>query len=212
MPPKHIKLGVVGADQLVRDCLRHSLTKLDERFVCVHDFSCDKDMLSACRDAELDLVIFDMSSRSAVELLALRELSTRGGWALLVIANQAPDHVLEALVTRKRSGFFSRSNSLNALAKAAFLVALGGTYIDGPMHDLLVRRSGGAGDQPALSNRERHVLQLIAQGHSTKEVAVILSISVKTVDKYRTAVMQKLNVHDVVRLTHCAIRMGFINV
>jgi len=134
MPAKRIKLGLIGADQLARDCLRHSLPKLDARFVCVRDFSCDMEVLSGCRDAELDLVIFDMSSRSAGELLVLRAISTRECWALLVIAHHAPDHVLEELVTRKRSGFFSRRNSLNALAQAASLVALGGTYIDGPMH------------------------------------------------------------------------------
>lgn len=68
------------------------------------------------------------------------------------------------------------------------------------------------GDNMELSRREKHVLQQIAQGYSTKEVADILKISVKTADKYRAATMRKLNVHDVVRLTHCAIRLGLVTI
>jgi DNA-binding NarL/FixJ family response regulator len=209
---KQIRLAVVGADQLMRDFLRRSLPAVDTRFVCVRDFPCDANVAGRCRAAGPDLVIFDMNGRSASELTALRELAAQGIWALLVIASEAPDHVLEELVTRKRSGFFSRNNSLDALARVAFLVALGGTYFDGAMHELLLRRTSRAVEQPTLSQRERHVLQLVAQGYSTKEVAVILRLSIKTVDKYRTSVMQKLNVHDVVRLTHYAIRMGFVTV
>ena len=208
---KQIKLAVVGADQLMRDFLRQSLPALDSRFTCVLDFPCDRQVAGQCRAAAPDLVIFDMNGRSAAELMALHQLADEEVWALLVIANHAPDHILETLVTRKRCGFFSRSNSLDALSRAAFLVALGGTYFDGPMHDLLARRSFRPSG-PGLSQRERHVLQLIGQGYSTKEVAVILRLSTKTVDKYRTSVMQKLDVHDVVRLTHCAIRMGFVTV
>ncbi|MBI2517102.1 MAG: response regulator transcription factor [Opitutae bacterium] len=209
---KQIRVAVVGADQLMRDFLRQSLPAFDARFTCVRDLPCELNVAGRCRAASPDLVIFDMNSRSTSELTALRELAAPALWALLVIAREAPDHVLEELVTRKRSGFFSRNNSLDALARVAFLVALGGTYFDGPMHELLLRRASPPVDQPMLSQRERHVLQLVAEGHSTKEVAVILRLSTKTVDKYRTSVMQKLGVHDVVRLTHYAIRMGFVTV
>lgn len=208
---ERIKLAVVGMDQLMRDFLRQSLPALDRRFTCVLELSCDPQACSRCRAAQPDLVVFDMNSRTATELATLHEIAAGTNWALLVIAQEAPDHLLEQLVTRKRSGFFSRSNSLDALARAAFLVALGGTYVDEPLHGLLTRRTLRA-DDSALSQRERHVLQLVAQGYSTKEVAVILRLSIKTVDKYRTSVMQKLNVHDVVRLTHCAIRMGMVRV
>lgn len=75
-----------------------------------------------------------------------------GTASTLVIASEAPDYVLEELITRKRSGFFSRSNSLDALAHAAYLVTLGGTYFDGHLHHLLMRRTSGPAEQPMLSD------------------------------------------------------------
>jgi DNA-binding NarL/FixJ family response regulator len=206
---KSIRLAVISADQLIRDCLRHSLPFIDARFHCVQDCSCEVKAAGSCCGPMPDLVIYEINGRNAEELTALRQMAAKGAWALLVISSEVPDHVLDQLVTRKRSGFFSRGSSLEALARAAFLVTAGGTYFDAAMQSLLLNRASRAMESPELSERERHVLQLVAEGHSTKEVAVILGISIKTVDKYRTAVMQKLGVHDVVRLTHCAIRMGF---
>ncbi|MBA4136077.1 MAG: hypothetical protein C0518_02025 [Opitutus sp.] len=206
-----IKLVVVASDQLSRDSLRRSLGAFDATFECAGDFACSHAVVRECRAVSPDVVVFDLSGRTTLELLALHELASHSAWALLVIANRAPDHVLEELVTRRRSGFFSRSNSLEALAQATTLVALGGSFFDGPLHELLVRRTMRTGE-PLLSQRERHVLQLVAEGYSTKEVAEILHLSIKTVDNYRTSLMQKLGVHDVVRLTHYAIRTGLVRV
>jgi DNA-binding NarL/FixJ family response regulator len=54
------------------------------------------------------------------------------------------------------------------------------------------------------------VLQLVAEGKTTKEIATILNVSVKTADSHRTRLMQKLDIHDVAGLTRCAIRLGLI--
>lgn len=206
-----IRLTVVGSDRLMRDFVCQTLPTIDRRFTCVADLPCDEHALAGCARAAPDLVVFDLSGRSAPELIALRQLAEVQTWALLMIISGAPDPLLQELVSRRRCGFFSRGNSLEALAQAAFLVALGGSYFDAAMQSMIKPQPARS---PALhlSQRERHVLQLVAEGHSTKEVANILQLSIKTVDKYRTAVMQKLNVHDVVKLTHCAIRMGFVQV
>lgn len=205
------KFVVVASDQLSRDSLRRSLGAYESLFDCAGDFACSTAVAGECREAAPDVVIFYLEARSSVELVALQQLAANSAWALLVIANRAPDHVLEELVTRRRCGLFSRSNSLDALARATALVALGGSFFDGPLHELLLRRTSRAAE-PALSQRERHVLQLVAEGYSTKEVADILQLSIKTVDNYRTSLMQKVGVHDVVRLTHYAIRAGLVQV
>jgi len=207
-----IRLGIVSADQLMRDFLRLTIPVIEPRFTCVLESPCDDQAAQRCHAAGPDLVVFDLAGRGSFELLTLGALSgpaTR--WSLLVIGNSAPTQTVCEFVTQKPCGFFSRSNSLDSLARAAFLVATGGTYLDASLHNLLFKRRALPAS-PGLSQRERHVLQLIAEGYSTKEVADILRLSVKTVDKYRTTVMQKLDVHDVVRLTHCAIRMGFVSV
>jgi DNA-binding CsgD family transcriptional regulator len=61
-----------------------------------------------------------------------------------------------------------------------------------------------------LTAREREILQLVAESYSTKEIAVKLSISVKTVDNHRTNLMRKLNLHDVASLTRYALEIGLI--
>jgi len=61
-----------------------------------------------------------------------------------------------------------------------------------------------------LTDREREVLQLVAESHSTKEIASKLGISVKTVDNHRTNLMRKLNLHDVASLTRYALEVGLI--
>ena len=61
-----------------------------------------------------------------------------------------------------------------------------------------------------LTTREREVLQLVAEGKTTKEISAILGVSVKTADAHRTRLMQKLNIHDIAGLTRYAIRHGLI--
>lgn len=63
-----------------------------------------------------------------------------------------------------------------------------------------------------LSPREKQVMELIARGFSAKEAAGELRISIKTLEDYKTRLMAKLHVHDIVRLTHCAIRLGVVSV
>lgn len=62
-----------------------------------------------------------------------------------------------------------------------------------------------------LTPRQREVLQLVAEGHSTKDIAQKLNLSVKTVDTHRTELMQRLDIHDIAGLVRYAIRIGLIN-
>jgi DNA-binding NarL/FixJ family response regulator len=66
------------------------------------------------------------------------------------------------------------------------------------------------GRSTALTARERQVLQLVGEGHSTKEIAALLGISVKTADTHRTKVMEKLDIHQTAGLVRYAIRNGII--
>jgi DNA-binding NarL/FixJ family response regulator len=69
---------------------------------------------------------------------------------------------------------------------------------------------GGGGMLDALTGRQREVLQLIAEGHTIKEVAQILQISVKTAEAHRTQLMERLDIHDVTGLVRFAIRVGLV--
>ena len=79
------------------------------------------------------------------------------------------------------------------------------------MRDLMLNPAA-LSDLDKLTAREREILQLIAEGNTTKEVAAKLDISVKTADSHRTNVMSKLDIHDVASLTRFAIQQGLIQV
>lgn len=210
---KPIRVAIVGADLLMRELLAQTLPLFEHGLTCAAELPCDEAALQRCREQQADLVVFDLNGRGGDEWRVLRELGGAGcRWALLIIVGVATDRALHEWVLRRGCGLLSRACSLDELARAAVLVALGGTYLDAELHAQLAPRPAPVPAGPHLSQRERHVLQLVAEGHSTKEVATILRLSTKTVDKYRTTVMQKLDVHDVVKLTHCAIRMGFVTV
>src|ERR1043165_1287326 len=92
-------------------------------------------------------------------------------------------------------------------------VANGGTYFGPAVAALLrnvVANPATSSAPDFLTDREREILQLVAESHSTKEIAAKLGISVKTVDNHRTNLMRKLNLHDVASLTRNALEVGLI--
>ena len=98
--------------------------------------------------------------------------------------------------------------ALRALVRGEHYVAPGvaGHLISGFMH-------GAAADVPAgpeLTPRQREVLQLIAEGHGTKDIAARLNLSVKTVETHRAQLMERLGIHDVAGLTRYALRIGLV--
>src|SRR5258708_2171906 len=110
-------------------------------------------------------------------------------------------------------GFVEKTAGLFEFKKGLETVANGGTYF-GPAVAALLRNvvanpvASSASD--FLTDREREILQLVAESHSTKEIASKLGISVKTVDNHRTNLMRKLNLHDVASLTRYALEIGLI--
>jgi DNA-binding NarL/FixJ family response regulator len=205
-----VRFAIVSADVLMRELVSRVLPQIEARLACVAQLASDAAATAGCRAAGADLVVFDLGSRGRGDLVQLRELAA-SAWPLLVIVPGTTDAMLGEMLPRRGYGLLSRQSTADELAGAAMLVARGGIYIDAALGELLTRRNEPPGPTH-LSQRERHVLQLVAEGYSTKEVATILRLSIKTVDKYRTTLMQKLDVHDVVKLTHCAIRLGYVTV
>jgi DNA-binding NarL/FixJ family response regulator len=77
--------------------------------------------------------------------------------------------------------------------------------------DDYVRRTGGATDPlDVLTPRQREILQLVAEGHTSKEIARRLGLSCKTVEAHRTQIMERLDVHEVAGLVRFAIRVGLV--
>lgn len=112
-------------------------------------------------------------------------------------------------------GYLLKDAATTELELAIQAVARGDTYLSPAIsrrviEDYLGRTSGEKGPMEQLTPRQREILQLIAEGKSTKEIAFILNVSVKTVETHRTQLMDRLNIHDVPGLVRHAMRMGLV--
>jgi len=113
------------------------------------------------------------------------------------------------------NGLVHKNASIEELEKAIEKVAAGQSYMSGEVLEFmrsLMMNPGTNDDDNGLTAREREILQLIAEGKTTKEIGNILGISTKTADSHRTNIMSKLDIHDVAGLTRFAIQNDIITI
>ena len=109
-------------------------------------------------------------------------------------------------------GFVLKTQVGEDLVHAVEQVSRGGFYVGAGVSQAVVEacRRAAAEDRARLTSRERQVVQLVAEGKSTKQIAALLEITLKTAEFHRARVMKKLEVHDVAGLVRYAIREGLI--
>jgi DNA-binding NarL/FixJ family response regulator len=153
----------------------------------------------------LDVVLPDMSG---LEVLAAIQRSSAQSHVLLVTAQEAPAIVREG-VERGARGIVMKNAPLRELKEAIVRVASGDVYFCNSASALLQDGMRQAPSAP-LSSRERQILQLVARGLTSKEIAAELGVAEKTVNNHRANIRDKLHVHDVAGLTRYAISHGMI--
>jgi DNA-binding NarL/FixJ family response regulator len=132
---------------------------------------------------------------------------------VLVFSGHENPVLVREMLEAGAHGFVEKTAGLFEFKKGLETVANGGTYFGPSVAALLrnvVANPSASSSSDFLTDREREVLQLVAESYSTKEIAVKLGISVKTVDNHRTNLMRKLNLHDVASLTRYALEIGLI--
>jgi DNA-binding NarL/FixJ family response regulator len=161
-----------------------------------------------------DVVMLDLKLPSMNGMEVLRHISQfmPECRVLLFSAYFSPETVRQALKSGAQ-GLMEKTAGLAELQKALHALIDGGVYM-GPTVQKLTRMMMLEPEKPdsidALSQREREVLQLIAEGHGTKEIAAMLGISSKTAATHRVNLMAKLNLHGVADLTRYAIDHNII--
>lgn len=127
---------------------------------------------------------------------------------ILVYSGTRNGELIRLAMEARPHGFVHKTDSLATLREALAAVERGYSFFTPFATRLLDEPKEGA--QSSLTARERTVLQMVAEGMSTKQVAGRLSISPKTVEHYRTALMQKLGLRDIASLTRYAVRSGLV--
>lgn len=130
---------------------------------------------------------------------------------ILLTMHVQRQYVLEGLRAGVR-GIVMKSRAVDELLRAIHSVTKGDTYLSPDISNVVVDAYvGSAAEQHSvLRDRERQVLQLVAEGRTTKEIATILGISVKTAESHRMKIMERLDIHDTAGLVRYAIRQGII--
>jgi len=204
--------------QIVREGLR-SLLDREPGVTIVGEVADGSEAVDAARDTVPDVVIMDLTMPGLNGVDATRILTSEMPQVrVLCLSMHADRHMVSTVLRAGAAGYLVKECAATELINALHVVASNGTYLSPSVAGVIVRdyvaRTSGVApaDEPALTNRERQVLQLIAEGHGTKEIAVRLHISAKTVATHREHIMSKLDLHSVAALTKHAIRRGITTV
>jgi DNA-binding NarL/FixJ family response regulator len=167
-------------------------------------------------DHPLDLVLIELNTSVSGEREAVRRLLVRRPDLRVIVLGECHDHGgVSAILAAGARGYLLKTSCHPAdLVHAVRTVIRGGVYVSPEVAAGVVGtrvpvvRRGSLSGSAALTARERGVLQLVAEGRSTKEIAADLHLSVKTVDGHRQRIMGRLDIRSVAGLTKYAVREG----
>ncbi len=172
--------------------------------------------VALARELEPDLVILDIAMPRMTGLQAARELSRRfPDLRILILTMYDNEQFFFEALKAGASGYVLKSVADRDLVEACRAAIRGEPFlypgaVTALVRDYLDRARQGELPSRAITDREEEVLKLVAEGHSSKEIAGMLVISVKTVERHRANMMQKLGMRDRLELTRYAIRAGLI--
>lgn len=203
---------VVLADNhaLVRQGLRALLER--EGFLVTGEAADGQEAIHLVSNTRPDIAIFDISMPQLNGLDAARQLQKTSQAKIILLTRHDEDpYITEALRAGAR-GYVLKTQAATDLVQAIHQVLRGGVYLSPGISRAVVEaylsKSEPAADP--LTARERQVLQMIGEGNSTKDVARVLGISVKTAESHRARLMRKLDIHETASLVRYAIRRGLI--
>jgi DNA-binding NarL/FixJ family response regulator len=168
-------------------------------------------------ESEIDLVIIDISMPRMTGLHAIRELHARLPHlrSLILSMHENEQYLFEALKAGA-SGYVLKTVADRDLVEACRAAMRGEPFLYPGAMTPLIREflERARNDQPLreelLTTREQEIVKLIAEGHSSRQIAELLVISEKTVERHRANILEKLGLHDRVGLTRYAIRRGLV--
>jgi DNA-binding NarL/FixJ family response regulator len=208
-----IKIVVVDDHQLVRSGLCRILESSEEMEV-ISSTGSGHEAVQLCRELHPDVVLLDynlpdIDGLEATQQITALNLDTR----VLILTMYANEEYAARLLKAGASGFIVKDSPTDELISAVRKVAARGVYVTPGVMEKMVSRIGEpSGERPesVLSDREMQVIVYLARGALTREVAQSLSLSMSTVETYRSRILKKLNLRTNADLARFAIKRGLI--
>ncbi len=211
-----IRLLLVDDHRMMREGLR-SLLEAHAEFQVVGEASDGRDSVALTRSLHPDVVVMDVGMKELNGIEATRQLRSEApDIKVIILSTHSHEHYVLGALEAGASAYVLKMGAHEELVTAIRAAMRGRRFlspdITGIVVDACIQGTMFSRDapHPTLTGREREILQLVAEGRTSGEVAQRLNISTRTVEQHRRRTMQKLNRHSVAELTHYAIREGIV--
>lgn len=210
------KIKIILADdhKIVRDGLRVLLEKEGDMEV-IAEADDGRKALKLVKDLSPDLVIMDIGMPYLNGIDAARQITNEfAGVKIIALSMHSDKRFVIQMLKAGAVGYLLKECAFEELTRAVRVVIAGRTYLSPEITGVVVGdfvrqiTSADSSSFSVLTAREREVLQLLAEGHTTKQIAGSLHVSVKTIETHRQQMMNKLNINNVPDLVKYAIREG----
>jgi len=209
-----VKILLVDDHQIMRDGLR-SLIEKQPGMEVVAEAENGRTAIKLTRKIKPDVIVMDINMPDMNGIDATRQIVAEFPGTKVVAFSMHSDHqFVVAALKAGVSGYLHKESAFEELARAIRTVGANQTYLSPKISGFLIKdyivhlSANELSSLPVLTGREREVLQLIAEGRTTRQISEQLYVSVKTVETHRRNIMDKLNIHSIAELTKFAIRQG----
>jgi len=214
------KTSIVIAEDhtILREGLQ-SLLAGKKEFAVVGEAKDGREAIQSVVEYKPDIILLDLSMPRMNGLEAIQEIKKRSaGTRILVLTVHKTEEYVLASLEAGADGYILKEATHSELLIAIKNVLSGKPYLSPGISDKIIEgylsgknKSKAKISQDRLTKREREILKLIAEGHTNKRISEILCISIKTVEKHRSNVMGKLDIHNVSALTLYAVEKGIVS-
>jgi DNA-binding NarL/FixJ family response regulator len=211
-----LRVVLVDDHALVRAGIRALLERLPGVEV-VGEADNGREALSLIKTSAPNVILLDISMTELGGLEVLpRIVKDFPGVKVIILSGHANEEFVLRALREGAVGYMLKDAAAEELALALKAVVHDQTYLSASVSRTVIdsylsRAAGAEGPVETLTPRQREILQLIAEGRNTKEIAGMLGISIKTAEAHRSQLMDRLGIHDVAGLVRYAVRTGMIS-
>ena len=218
MPTESIKILVADDHTIVRQGLARLLEEQPDLKI-VGEATNGRKAVDLAKELKPDIVIMDIAMPRMNGIEAAKRIRKHlPKTKILILSMYSHEHYIQELLETGVSGYLLKDSSGRDIINAIHAAMNDETYLSPSISKVLVdsylspqKAFSKAERYKQLTNREREVFQLIAEGHSTRQIADILCVSISTVKSHRANIMEKLEIDSPVKLVHFAIQLGLVD-